>query len=122
MMAGETLLNVFIDTNILILLAYGLWVLIRAAMRRTRLEHAYGAQLGLLNAVFLAIVAAPILSAGFAMIQNAGLATSVNLNLSDMAVAYYLNGGFEMKGIGLRLWRVGIPPSSVDARSFSIDS
>ena len=33
----------------------------------------------------------------FRALQGSGLAAGVNINLSDMAVSYYLNGGLEMK-------------------------
>ena len=97
MIAGDALLDAFIDANILFCIAYALWFLVRGTMRRVGLQHAYGTQLGLLNAVFVAIVCAPFLAAGFSMLQNAGVAKGVNINLSDMVVSYYLNGGLDMK-------------------------
>ena len=97
MIAGEALLDAFINANILFCVAFALWFLIRGAMCRIGLAHAYGTQLSLLNAVFVAIVCAPLLAAGYHALQSVGLAKGVNLNLSDMVVSYYLNGGFHMK-------------------------
>lgn len=97
MIAGDTLLDAFLNANILFCVAYALWFLIRGAMRRVGLKHAYGTQLNLLNAVFIAVICAPMLAAGYHKVQGHGFATGVNLNLSDMVVAYYLNGGFQMK-------------------------
>lgn len=97
MIAGKTLLDAFINANILFCLAFALWYAVRLAMGRSVLKHAYGTQLRLLNTIFLVIVAAPLIAAAFALLQRSGVASGVSLNLSDMVVAHYLNGGFEMK-------------------------
>lgn len=97
MIAGEALLDTFINANILICFAFALWIVVRTLMDRTRLKHAYGTQLRLLNTVFLTIVAAPFVALAFGAVQSAGFARDLSLNLSDAVVAYYLNGGFEMK-------------------------
>ena len=97
MRPGDALINAFIDANILIAVAFGLWSLARFAMRRAGLRHAYVTELGLLNGVFLALVMAPFVIVGFRAMQGTGMAQGVNVNLSDMVVSHYLNGGFEMK-------------------------
>ena len=97
MIAGEALLDAFINANILFCLGLGLWSLTRAALHKTRLRHAYGTHLRLLNAVFIAIVSAPFLALGFKALQGSGMAKDVKLNLSDIVVSHYLNGGFQMK-------------------------
>jgi len=97
MIAGEALLDTFINANILFCLAFGLWYVVRQVMQRTGLRHAYDTQLRLLNTIFLVIVAAPLVALGFTALQGLGVARGVSVNLSDMVVAYYLNGGFQMK-------------------------
>lgn len=97
MIAGEALLDAFMNANILFGIAFGLWFLVRWFMDLVGLKDAFGIQLRLLNAVFVAIVCAPFMAAGFHALQGTGVATEVNLNLSDMVVSYYLNGGLEMK-------------------------
>ncbi len=97
MIAGEALLDTFINANILFCVAFVLWYVVREVMSRTGLKHAYGTQLRLLNTIFLVIVAAPFIALAFTTLQSSGVAKGVSLNLSDMVVAYYLNGGFEMK-------------------------
>ncbi|WP_299726774.1 M56 family metallopeptidase [uncultured Tateyamaria sp.] len=97
MIAGEALLDAFINANILFGVAFVLWFLVRAVMCRVGLKYAYGIQLSLLNAVFIAIICAPFLVAGFSALQGSGVAKGVNVNLSDMVVSYYLNGGLKMK-------------------------
>lgn len=96
MIAGEALLNAFINANILFLFCYALWVIVRTGMMRCGLENAFGTQLKLLNAVFLAIIAAPFIAMGYRALQTNGVARDLNFNLSDAVVAYYLNGGFQM--------------------------
>ena len=97
MIAGEALLDAFINANILFLLGYLLWLGVRWGLNAAGLGHAYGTQLRLLNAVFAAIVCAPFVTLAFTALQSSGLAPGMNVNLSDMVVSYYLNGGFEMK-------------------------
>jgi beta-lactamase regulating signal transducer with metallopeptidase domain len=97
MIPGDAVLDAFINANILFCVAYGLWHLTRIGLNYLGLRHAYGTQLQLLNGAFLAIVFAPFLVLLFNGLQNNGIASGVNLNLSDMVVSHYLNGGFEMK-------------------------
>ena len=51
--------------------------------------------------MLLVVLFAPFLALGFRALQSTGVASGVNLNLSDMVVSYYLNGGFEMKAADL---------------------
>jgi len=97
MIPGDAILDAFIDANILILVAFTLWSLVRFGLRRAGLQHSYGTQLKLLNSVFLSIVCSPFLILLFHAAQNSGVAKSVNINLSDTVVSYFLNGSFEMK-------------------------
>ena len=97
MITADALLNAFIDANILFVVAFLLWGIARFALHRAGLKHAYVTELRLLNGVFLAIVLSPFVILGFGALQNSGLATNMRLNLSDIVVAHYLNGGFEMK-------------------------
>ncbi|MEP1588692.1 MAG: M56 family metallopeptidase [Tateyamaria sp.] len=97
MIPGDALLDAFINANILFIVAFSLWRIARLGLDRTGLKHAYTTQLMLLNTVFLAILFSPFLILGLTAVQNAILGQRINFTLSDMVVAYYLNGGFEMK-------------------------
>lgn len=97
MIPGDALLDTFINANILFVVAYALWYAARCLFHRLGLRHSYATQLHLLNAVFVAIVLSPVLILLFTALQSNGYAKSVNVNLSDMVVAYYLNGGFSMQ-------------------------
>ena len=96
MIAGEALLDAFINANILFLICYALWFVVRTGMHAFGMKYAFGTQLKLLNAVFLAIICAPFIALAFRAMQDTGIARDVNINLSDAIVAYYLNGGFQM--------------------------
>lgn len=96
-MTSDALLDAFINANILVGLAYALWWLARGLLDRLGPRHAYGTQLRLLNAVFVAAIFAPVIALLSALWQSAGALTPVRLNLSDMVVSYYLNGGIGMK-------------------------
>jgi len=101
MIPVEALLDAYLNTNILLLIAFALWCIVRMGMRRFGLQGAHGIQLGLLNVLFVAIVSAPLIAASFAALQQSGVAKDVSLNLSDIVVSHYLNGGFEMKAADL---------------------
>lgn len=97
MIAGEALLDAFINANILFFIGYGLWLVARYALKAAGLKHAHSIQLNLLNAVFVAIIFAPLVAMIFNAAKKSGMTGGMNVNLSDMVVAYYLNGGFEME-------------------------
>ena len=97
MIPGDALLDAFLNANILFVVAYVLWSTARFVLNRLGLKHSYVTQLKLLNTIFVAIVFSPFLILGYQTLQSNGLAGNVNVNLSDMVVAYYLNGGFEMQ-------------------------
>lgn len=97
MIVGDALIDAFIDANILFCIGFVLWKAVSAAMDRVGLQHAYRTQLKLLNAAFVAILCAPLLVVAFQSLQTAGVTRGMSVNLSDMVVSYYLNGGLEMK-------------------------
>lgn len=97
MIPADAVLDAFIITNILIVVAFALWSAVRFGLRRVGLKHTYDTQLKLLNGIFLVIVFSPLLNMLFTTAQSAGIAKNVNVNLSDLVVSHFLNGGFEMK-------------------------
>ncbi len=97
MIPADKLLDAYVNANILFVCAYVFWVLVRGRLGLFGLERAYGTQLRLLNSIFLTILLAPLIAMGFGLLQQTGLAQGVTLNLSDMVVSYYLNGGLEMR-------------------------
>lgn len=96
MIPGDAILDAFIDANILLIFAYVIWSVARFVLRHTGLKHSHNTQLKLLNSAFFAIVFSPFVILGLGYLQRAGLGANLNLNLSDMIVSHYLNGGIEM--------------------------
>lgn len=89
--------DAYINANILLVVAFSLWLVTRFVLNRTGMRHAYGTQLALLNAVFLAIVFSPFIAFAYRQMTSAGLLpNSLHLNLSDIMLAQYLNGAIAM--------------------------
>ena len=89
-MAADNLLNAWIDTNLLLCLLAALWLPTRRLLAPFQWGRALVGQSQALNLVFAAVLLAPILVRVFT--SNA----AVPLNLSDMLVAFYLDGNVEM--------------------------
>lgn len=104
MIPGEMLLDAYVNANILFLVAYAFWHVARRFMHRFGFGHAYGPQLGLLNAFFLVIALAPLIAVAFNALQNSGFVKGVNVRFADMAVSYYLDGGVAMKAAEFEAW------------------
>ena len=97
MIAGEALLDAFLNANVLICVGFAFWIAWHQVMWRVGLRYAYATQLKLLNTMFIVIGCAPLVVLAYGAMKGAGYASQVNLNLSDLIVSHYLNGGFEMK-------------------------
>ena len=101
MIPVETLLDAFVNANILFCVAYLLCLGVREGMKLLGFEQAFGVQLRLFNIVFFSVILAPFVVLGFSALEAIGLLPNVKLNLSDAVVAHYLHGGFEMKAADL---------------------
>ncbi len=91
MISLDTVLNAYIDANIILALGAVIWAATQWIIRRTSLKRAHGAQLNLLYGVLGIVGVAP-----FAALALWPQAQSLNFNLSDMVVAEYLSGRFAM--------------------------
>ena len=90
-----SVIDAYIDINILLLLALVLWLASRSLLRVAGMKHAYSAQLNLLNGIFLATLLLPVIIAfGSKTLLSTG---AEGINLSDFVLAQYLNGSFEMR-------------------------
>ncbi|WP_350334114.1 M56 family metallopeptidase [Coralliovum pocilloporae] len=92
MIQSDAVLDFYINANILLVIAFSAWLLIRFALHRTSLSQAFTFQLQVLNGMVWALLLSPVFVLLFGL-----LPTSYSLNLSDFLVSQYLNGGFEMK-------------------------
>lgn len=101
MISSEALLGGYITANILICVGFALWLMVRFVMTRFGLQGVHGTLLNLLNAAFVAVMVAPLILVSHSMLQSIGIAKGADLNLSDLLVSHYLNGGFEMKAADL---------------------
>lgn len=103
MISLSTLVDIYLDVNILLAFACALWVVTFRGLRAFGLGHAYTAQLTTLRLVFLTIVLSPLAVAGLMFLSERGGVTTGNpLNLSDFIVAQYLQGRFEMNPMRLQ--------------------
>ncbi|WP_136659932.1 M56 family metallopeptidase [Nitratireductor sp. XY-223] len=103
----SAVLDAYLNINILMAFAFGLWLLARLCLNRAGMKHAYVTQLKLLNGLFLAVCASPVLVACFALFARAGvLSPDFSMTLSDIILAQYLQGRFEMNASQLEVYLV----------------
>jgi beta-lactamase regulating signal transducer with metallopeptidase domain len=109
MILTETVLNAYINANIMLLFAFALWHLLRYLSNKLNFPLPYIFQLHLLNGVFLAIALSPIAIGMMAALMQLNLIPpDFSMRASDFIIAQYLNGGIDMKAsefeqvIGLR--------------------
>ena len=96
-MTANSVFNAYLDANIILMLAACLWALTRFVLNRTVLRHAALMQLQLIYGVLLAVAVAPWVVVLFNLLQGAGVIDrGLAPNISDYALAQYLNGRFEM--------------------------
>lgn len=97
MIQTSAVLDAYINMNILLAFAFGLWFLARLCLNALGMRHAYVTQLRLLNGLFIAVAASPLIAAGVALFLKAGfLSDGFSMTLSDFIVAQYLQGRLEM--------------------------
>lgn len=88
---AEALLNAYIDANILIAAAAVLW-----GVGQRFIGPCPVARLRLLNGMLIALLLAPFAVAAMTTLQAQGVASGLRVNLSDLAVAHFLEGGIAM--------------------------
>ncbi|MEX3007809.1 M56 family metallopeptidase [Hoeflea sp. TYP-13] len=97
MIPTSAVLDAYLNFNILLAFVFGLWLLARFILNRLGMKHAYVTQLRLLNGLFLAVALSPVFVLCFGLISKTGvLSPDVPVTLSDIIVAQYLQGRFEM--------------------------
>ena len=100
MIQASSIFNAYININILLVISFSLWLIVRFILNRSGMKYAYSTQLRLLNCVFLAILFSPVFVLGFNLAGQYGfLPAGFSLNLSDFVLAQYLNGSFEMRAV-----------------------
>ena len=100
MILSDAVLNTYINANIMLIFAFGLWSLARFITQKLNIKLPYILQLRLLNGIFLAIALSPIAILALGALTSVGLLSSdFSLRVSDFAIAQYLNGSIEMKAV-----------------------
>ncbi|MCF6321439.1 MAG: M56 family metallopeptidase [Rhizobiaceae bacterium] len=98
MITIDAIFDAYINVNILLIVVFGLWCIARMLLRPLGMIHAYTTQLRLLNGVFLAVAISPFLFLLLGPLSKLGAVTPLfTVNLSDIVVAQYLQGNFDMK-------------------------
>lgn len=90
-METDALINGYLDLNLLVLAGTLLWLSARKLLSLTRLAHAFGAQLRLMNALTLLLALSPLLMFGFTRLVMAHPP-----NISDLMVSQFLQGNVSM--------------------------
>lgn len=90
----KPILNAYIDANILLALAFVVWLAARYALNLIGYKRVYSVQLSVLNCVLLAVVAAPLLAI---VVKSAAgwWMPGASVSVSDKVLALYLNGSFQ---------------------------
>ncbi len=102
MTSASTLLDAYIDVNVLLAFTCLVWAVFARLLGIAGLGHAVTAQLRLLRVVFLAVIVSPVFVALFSAAMQAGyVAPGRSVNLGDFIVAQYLQGRFEMNPAAL---------------------
>ncbi|MEP5761958.1 MAG: hypothetical protein ABJ327_22120, partial [Litoreibacter sp.] len=93
----STVLNAYIDANIILLMAAILWILLNAAIGRTMLRKAFSLKLSVAYGVLMSVLLAPVVVGMFEFARQSGVVnTSYVVSISDFAVAQYLDGRLDM--------------------------
>ncbi|WP_368185045.1 M56 family metallopeptidase [Aestuariibius sp. HNIBRBA575] len=93
----ESLLSVYLDVNIVLIFAAVIWFGTKHLLAKSRLKHAFLAQLQMLYAVLLTVALTPVILFGFETLRQSGLLGSTTaFNLSDFVVSQYLNGNIAL--------------------------
>ena len=94
----STIVDGTINLNLLLALAFGLWLVARGLLNIAGHRRAFVLQLSLLNWLFLAVLIGPLLVVldGIA-VQQGWIGRNTTPNLSDFFVAQYLSGNIDMR-------------------------
>lgn len=102
MINASTLLDAYVDVNLLLVFVCVLWFAFSRVLDHFGLSYAVTARLRMLRMVFLAVLLSPLFAALVATVGRAGYAQPAQqVNLTDFIVAQYLQGRFQMNASAL---------------------
>ncbi len=91
-------LELFIDTNILLLLAYGFWWVAQTALQRSGLRHNFPLQLRILKTTLVLTMLSPLMALA-AVTASQALWPQTPITIGDIAVAAYLRGDIAIPAV-----------------------
>lgn len=91
-----TLINAYIDANIILLFAFVVWRLMQTLINQTGRRQDFLLHLKLTEGLMLAAVISPLLAIGLIQL-NTLMFPETSLNAADLAVAQFLNGRVAMQ-------------------------
>ncbi|MEM8731035.1 MAG: M56 family metallopeptidase [Pseudomonadota bacterium] len=98
MTVTKPILDLFVDANILLCLAFCLWRGGQMLIHRSRLRHDHARQLTLMKTVFGLTLISPLLAYGAVMLGH-WVFPNTPLTVSDIAVAAYLRGEIALPAV-----------------------
>lgn len=102
MINASTLLDAYLDVNLLLVFVCVLWFAFSRLLDIAGLAHAVTARLRMLRVVFLAVLVGPVFAAVIVLLGRTGYAEPVqSVNLTDFIVSQYLQGRFAMDASAL---------------------
>ena len=96
-----TIFEVYLNINIMLVVALLGWIVARSAMAALGLKHAYDVKLQLIKALLIVSFVAPLLIILFDTYIRPTGAVSYSMSLSDLVVAQYIQGNFQLKAAEL---------------------
>lgn len=98
MTAMKPVLDLVVDANVVLILAFCIWRLAQAALVRTPMQTDYALQVRLLRCVLLFVILSPLLSY-LAVTASQTLWPKAPITVSDVAVAAYLRGDIALPAL-----------------------
>ncbi|MGI1661745.1 M56 family metallopeptidase [Palleronia sp. KMU-117] len=98
MAAMKPVLELFIDANIVFLLAFCLWVVVQQGVSRTVYKHNYPAQFRLMKIALICIALSPAI-AHVSILASKSIWPTTPITISDIAVASYLRGEIAIPAV-----------------------
>lgn len=98
MTAMKPVLDLVVDANVVLIVAFVLWRLAQAALARSPLSSDFRLQIRLLRCVLLFVILSPFLSLTAVTISQS-LWPKAPITVSDLAVASYLRGDIAMPAL-----------------------
>ena len=96
-MAADTLVNAYLDAQLVLAMAALIWLAARAVLRRVAPDVSHGLHLQMLYCVLTTALLAPVVLLGLGLARGFGwIGQGTGMTVTDIALAQYLDGRFTM--------------------------